>query len=115
MIKEIVKKDAQFIGRHTLQPKCLKIAKVVFLVAVLITLYFLFGVKETAIWLAIVVLLSTIVHFTYRIKTRTYTKSWMDFKVDEIEGKLVYQRIGALYYSLVASILLIATITIILI
>jgi hypothetical protein len=115
MIKEAIKTDINFISRHTLQPKWWKIAKVFILAAVLVALYLILGAVKTAVWLAIVILLSLIVHFTYRIKTHTYTKSWIDFSVKEVEGKLVYERIGLLYYSLVAAILLIATITVILI
>lgn len=115
MIKKAIQTDIHFISKHTLQPKWWKIAKVFLLIAILVALSFIFGAVKTAIWLGIVILLSLIVHFTYRIKTQTYTKSWMDFRVKEIEGKLVYERIGLLYYSLVAVILLIATITILLI
>ncbi|GAH33647.1 unnamed protein product, partial [marine sediment metagenome] len=54
-------------------------------------------------------------HFIYRIKTHIYTKSWMDFKVIEKEGKLTYGRIGFLYYTLVVIIFSIATMTILLV
>jgi hypothetical protein len=50
----------------------------------------------------------------YRIKTDRYTRSWMDFKVKEAEGKRVYERIEYFYYSLVIIIFLLPTITVVL-
>jgi cytochrome c biogenesis factor len=77
--------------------------------------FYIFGILKTIIWFSIVLILGAIIHFIYRIKTHTYTKSWMDFKVIEKEGKLTYGRISFLYYTLVVIIFLIATITILLV
>jgi hypothetical protein len=77
--------------------------------------FYIFGILKTIIWFSIVLILGVIIHFIHRIKTHTYTKSWMDFKVIEKEGKLTYGRISFLYYTLVVIIFLIATITILLV
>ena len=47
----------------------------------------------------------------YRINTKRYTQSWLDLKVEEIDGKLVYQRIGIYYYLAVIFSLVIAFLT----
>ena len=114
IIKEI-KKDINFIKKHTLQPAWWKITKIFMLLGSLIIIFYIFGILKTIIWFSIVLILGLIIHFIYRIKTHTYTKSWMDFKVLEKEGKLTYGRIGFLYYILVVIIFLIATITILLV
>jgi hypothetical protein len=109
-----IKKDFDFLKKHTLQPAWWKITKVFILFSAILTIWKIFGVLKTAIWSSIIVLMALVVHIIYRIKTHTYKKSWMDFKVKEIDSKLIYERIGLLYYSLVVFIFLIATITIIL-
>ena len=114
VIKEI-KKDINFIRKHTLQPAWWKITKIFVLLGSLIIVFNIFGLLKTIIWFSIVLILGLIIHFIYRIKTHTYTKSWMDFKVMEKEGKLTYGRIGFLYYTLVIIIFLIATMIILLI
>ena len=114
IIKEI-KKDINFIKKHTLQPAWWKITKIFMLLGSLTIIFYIFGILKTIIWFSIVLILGLIIHFIYRIKTHTYTKSWMDFKVLEKEGKLTYGRIGFLYYILVVIIFLIATITILLV
>ena len=114
MIKEI-KKDINFIKKHTLQPTWWKITKIFVLLGSLIIVFNIFGLLKTIIWFSIILILGVIIHFMYRIKTHTYTKSWMDFKVMEKEGKLIYGRIGFLYYTLVIIIFLIATTIILLI
>ena len=114
MIGKEIKKDIEFLKKHTLQPKWWKITKVFVLLGSLVLIYFIFGIIKTIIWISIILMLGTIVHFTYRIKTHTYTKSWMDFKVKEVEGKRTYGRIGFFYYSLIVFIFLIATVVILL-
>ena len=114
IIKEI-KKDINFLKKHTLQPAWWKITKIFVLLGSLIIIFYIFGILKTIIWFSIVLILGLIIHFIYRIKTHTYTKSWMDFKVIKKEGKLTCGRIGFLYYTLVVSIFLIATITILLV
>ena len=114
IIKEI-KKDINFLKKHTLQPAWWKIIKIFILLGSLTIIFFIFGILKTIIWFSIVLILGLIIHFIYRIKTHTYTKSWVDFKVKEREGKISYDRIGFLYYTLVVIMFLIATITILLI
>ncbi len=113
IIKEI-KKDIDFLRKHTLQPVWWKIVKVFILFAAILTIWKIFGILEAIIWFSIIIILGLIVHFTYRIKTHTYKKSWLDFKVKEIDSTLTYERIGLLYYSLVILIFILATVTIIL-
>jgi hypothetical protein len=79
---------------------------------ILLVLFFILGFMKTIIWFSVFLVLGVIVHFMYRIKTDRYTRSWMDFKVKEVEGKRVYERIGFLYYSLVLIIFLLSTITV---
>jgi len=114
IIKEI-KKDIDFVKKHTLQPAWWKITKVFVLLGSLLIIFYIFGLFKTILWFSIVLILGVINHFIYRIKTHSYTKSWMDFKVMEKEGKLTYGRIGVLYYTIVIVIFLIATIIILLI
>ena len=114
IIKEI-KNDISFLKKHTLQPVWWKITKIFVLSGSLIIIYFIFGILKTIIWFSIVLIFAVIIHFIYTIKTNSYTKSWMDFKVIEKEGKLTYGRIGYFYYTLVVTMFLIATITILLV
>ena len=109
MIIEEIKKDINFIKKHTLQPVWWKITKIFVPLGSLIIIFYIFGILKTIIWFSMVLVLGLMIHFIYRIKTHTYTKSWMDFKVIEKEGKLTYGRIGFLYYTLVVIIFLIAT------
>lgn len=114
MIVNEIKKDFDFIKNHTLQPSWFKIAKVFLLLGILLVLFFILGFVKTIIWFSLFLVLGFIVHFMYRIKTDRYTRSWMDFKVKEVEGKRVYERIGFLYYSLVIIIFLLSTMTVLL-
>jgi hypothetical protein len=61
--------------------------------------YFLFGFAKTVIFLVIFIVLSAIVHFIYRIKTKRWKQSWLDFVVTQENGMAKYQRIGKFYYS----------------
>ncbi len=115
MIGDEMKKDIEFLKKHTLQPKWWKITKIFILLGSLIVIYSIFGIIKTIIWFSIILALATIVHLIYRVNTNTYTKTWMDFKVVEIDGKRTYGRIGFLYYTLVAFIFLIATIVVVLV
>ena len=115
MIRKEINYDLNFIKNHTLQPRWWKIVKIFLLCGMIAAVYFIFGAVRTCIWLSTVIILSLIVHIIYRIKTNAFTKTWMDFKVKDFNGKLVYGRIGLLYYSLVAVIFISATLMIILI
>ncbi|MBN1776798.1 MAG: hypothetical protein JW811_01635 [Clostridiales bacterium] len=115
MLREFIRTDASFLKTHTTQPKWWKISKIFVLLGALIAVGFIFNVWKAAVWLGVIVVLTTAMHFMYRIKTHVYTKTWMDFKVWEVDGKLIYGRIGFMYYPLVAAIFVIATAIILLI
>jgi hypothetical protein len=100
-IREILY-DVNFVRGHTLQPAWFKAAKIFLLLGVLAGFLLLFGLRRTLVFAGAFLLLSLILHLVYRSRTRKFTSSWMDFRVEEKDGRLVYQRIGALYYSLVA-------------
>ncbi len=90
--------DAGFIKGHTLQPRWHKIVKVILLSAALVAGMFIFGVQKTMAFVGVFFSLSLIVHFVYRAKTEKFTKSWLDFVVQENAGQLKYERIGFYYY-----------------
>lgn len=114
MVVDEINTDIEFIKNHTLQPKWWKKLKVFVLLGMILSIYWMFGLSKTILWFSIVITLGFIVHMTYRTKTQVYTKSWMDFHVKEVNGELVYGRIGLRYYFLVILIFTIATVTIIL-
>ena len=107
LLKEI-KFDAEFIKEHTLQPQWYKILKVFLILGFLIGYYLLFGGIKTLIFCAVFFGLSLVIHLLYRAKTHQYTRSWLDFKVSEIDGQLAYQRIGLYYYLMVGINLILA-------
>ena len=100
--------DAEFIKGHTLQPGWYKILKVFLLIGGLVGYYALFGGRKLLIFCGVFFGLAFVMHMTYRIKTRKFTRSWLDFKVTEEDGQLHYQPIGKFYYSVVLLSLLAA-------
>ena len=96
-----IKYDLNFIQSHTLQPGWYKIAKVFILLGLIGGYYFLFGLVKTFVFIFTFMLLSTIVHFVYRIRTKRWSQSWLDFIVVEENGEVKYKRIGKFYYSAV--------------
>jgi hypothetical protein len=92
-----IKYDLNFLKSHTLQPKWFKILKVFILLGFLLGFYFLFGLAKTALFFACFVSFTLVIHFTYRIKTKKYTQSWLDFVVEENSGEKP-KRIGKFYY-----------------
>jgi len=96
-----IKYDAEFIRGHTLQPQWYKVLKIFLLVGALGGYYAFFGWRKTLILCGIFFGLSLLLHMTYRIKTRRFTQSWLDFVVVEEDGQLHYQPIGKFYYSVV--------------
>ncbi|MBN2115761.1 MAG: hypothetical protein JW730_04280 [Anaerolineales bacterium] len=90
--------DLEYIKGHELQPKWFKVAKIFILFGAIGGYSYLFGWRRTIVFVVAFLLLSTIVHYTYRIRTERYTKSWLDFQVREENGKLVTERIGKYYY-----------------
>ena len=93
--------DAKFIKGHTLQPEWYKILKVFLLLGFLGGYYALFGGRKILIFCGVFFSLAILVHMVYRIKTRKFTQSWLDFVVTEKDGQLHYQPIGKFYYSAV--------------
>lgn len=100
-IKDEVVYDAKFIRGHTLQPGWYKILKIFIIMGAIGSYKYFGGWAKAAVFVALFLSLSLVMHFTYRIKTKKYTQSWLDFKVREENGKLVYKRIGVYYYSAV--------------
>jgi hypothetical protein len=97
LIKNILY-DAKFIKDHELQPGWYKILKVFLLLGLGAGYFLIYGGAKTLIFLGIFFSLSLILHLIYRANTKKYTRSWLDFKVEEIEGQLKYHRIGFYYY-----------------
>ena len=58
----------------------------------------MFGLPATILFFVTFILLMLVVHFTYRIKTKKYTTSWLDFIVIEQDGQQTTKRIGPYYY-----------------
>ena len=96
-----IRYDARFIRDHELQPGWYKIFKVVLLLGMIVGYFLIYGLSKTLIFLGCFFGLGLVVHMVYRIKTEKFTKSWLDFQVMEIDGRLKYDRIGFYYYSAV--------------
>jgi hypothetical protein len=109
MILKEIKYDIKFVKNHTLQPRWWKIIKIFILCGMIVAVCLIFGIIKAIIWFSTVIILSSIVHIIYRSKTNAFTKTWMDFKIKEVDGKQVHGRIGWLYYSLVVVIFTSAT------
>jgi cell division protein FtsW (lipid II flippase) len=93
-----IKDDFNFIKSHSVQPKWYKFGKI-FILAAFLTLYcHLFGLLKTVFFCVLFFILSFLVHLLYRSKTNKFTRSWLDFGVEN--GKP--RRIGLLYYPLTA-------------
>jgi len=93
-----IKHDLSYLKSHTLQPKWFKILKVFILLGFFLVSYFLFGFARTILFFTIFILLSTLVHLTYRVKTNKWSQSWLDFIVVEENDELKTKRIGKYYY-----------------
>lgn len=102
ILNEIVY-DANFIKGHTLQPQWYKILKVFLLLGLIVGYYLIFGGIKTLVFFGCFFGLGLVLHVVYRIKTKKFTQSWMDFKVSDNQGQLEYQRIGIYYYLAVAT------------
>lgn len=94
-----IKYDLNFIRSHTLQPKWFKVLKVFLMLGLLGGYVFLFGWGKMVVFLGCFFLLSTILHYVYRAKTKRWSQSWLDFVVYEKDGEMKYKRIGAFYYA----------------
>ena len=94
-----IKIDADFIISHSLQPKWYKILKVFILMGFLAGYYFFFGFAKTILFFATFIFLSTLVHLIYRVKTRKWQQSLLDFVVVEENNERKAKSIGMFYYS----------------
>jgi hypothetical protein len=95
--------DVRFVRGHGLQPGWYKVAKVLILVAAVGAYLILFGPTKTALFAGVFVLLMLVVHLVYRAGTARFTRTWLDFRVEERDGRIVPVSIGAVYYSAVAA------------
>jgi hypothetical protein len=95
--------DLRFIKSHAVQPQWWKVFKVFLILGVLAGYYVLFGLLRTVIFFATFMLLSTLVHLTYRAKTGKYRYSWLDFEVAEEGNANSARRIGKYYYSAIVA------------
>jgi hypothetical protein len=93
-----IRYDLAFIRSHTLQPKWYKVLKVFFLLGFLLAYLVFFGWAKTVIFFTVFFSLSFLVHMLYRIKTKRYTQSWLDFSVVEQNGERRAKSIGMYYY-----------------
>jgi len=96
-----IRDDFSFIKSHTLQPQWYKILKVFLILGYLGAHLFFYGARKTLIFSGLFFILSFLVHMLYRIKTKKFTSSWLDFIVNEKNGQFEYERIGIYYYSLI--------------
>lgn len=96
-----IKYDMSFIKSHTLQPQWFKVAKIFILLGFLVGYICLFGWIKTALFFAVFIFLSSIVHLVYRVKTNKWKQSWLDFVIVEENGEMKTKRIGKFYYSAV--------------
>ncbi len=95
--------DVRFVRGHRLQPGWYKVAKVVMLVAAVGAYLILFGWIKTALFAGVFVLLMLAVHLVYRAGTARFTRTWLDFRVEERDGRIVPVSIGKVCYSAVAA------------
>jgi hypothetical protein len=100
LIQEI-QEDIHFVKTHTLQPKWYKLLKIFILIGFLAGYSAWFGLPKTGVFLIVFFFLSFLVHMTYRIKTKKWKRSWLDFIVVEEGGQAKPKRIGKFYYSAV--------------
>lgn len=96
-----IKIDLRFIKGHTLQPKWFKVLKVFVLLGLCVAYYRLSGLAKTVAFFALFFFLMLLVHLLYRVRTKTWKQSWLDFVVVEEEGQIRAKSIGKFYYSAV--------------
>jgi Ca2+-dependent lipid-binding protein len=91
--------DVKFVQGHKLQPAWYKVLKIFILLGVICAFVWLFGWQRAVVFVVIFFLLSLIVHMTYRINTRKFTRNWLDFVIVEDKEKNLKQGIGVVYYA----------------
>jgi len=100
-LSDEIKDDLAFLKSHTLQPKWFKVVKVFILFGLVGGYYWLFGLAKAAIFLGVFLFLMLLVHFTYRMKTKKYTQSWLDFTALQDSTTTSPKRIGKYYYPVI--------------
>ena len=100
--------DAKFIRDHELQPRWYKIFKIFLLLGGAYAFFRVFGGRKTLVFLACFFTLSAVVHMVYRINTREFTQSWLDFVIEEVDGQPKTKPIGIYYYLAVATNLILS-------
>jgi hypothetical protein len=96
-----IKYDLSYLKSHTLQPKWFKMAKVLILLGFLTGYTVLSGLARAALFFAVFIVLSLVVHLVYRVKTEKWKQSWLDFVVIEENGEVKTKRVGKFHYSAV--------------
>jgi hypothetical protein len=94
--------DLRFVRGHRLQPGWYKAAKILILVAAVVAYLLVFGPIRTAVFAAVFLALMLVVHLVYRAGTGKFTRTWLDFRVQEQNGRMVPVSIGKFYYSAIA-------------
>lgn len=100
--------DANYIKNHNLQPKWWKYGKIVFILAGLAAYGYIFGGQKTTVLVVVLLGLATGLHMLYRINTKKFTQSWLDFRVRKENGRLITEPIGKCYYMAVIIIIAIS-------
>jgi hypothetical protein len=90
--------NVKFVKGHTLQPVWYKGLKFFILLVVIGGFIWLFGWRRAIVFTVAFLLLSLLIHMTYRIKTRRFARNWMDFMIVEDKDKNIKQGIGLIYY-----------------
>jgi hypothetical protein len=95
--------DLRFVRGHRLQPGWYKAAKILILGAAVVAYLLVFGPIKTAVFAVLFLALMLVVHLVYRAGTDRFTRTWLDFRVREENGRMVPVSIGKVYYSAVAA------------
>lgn len=95
---EIIKPDLNAILDTDVQPMWFKILKIIILIVGGGTLWITAGFKWFTVILLSLLFSGLIIHFFYRIKTKTYTKEWMGWKPKTATGS---RFIGKEYYIMI--------------
>ena len=97
-----IKVDLKFVGSHTLQPKWYKVLKALLLVAFLAGYWLRYGAGMTLLFVGVFFGLMLLLHLAYRTGTHKYQRTWLDFKVVDVDGVPRAVSIGPWYYVAVA-------------
>jgi hypothetical protein len=107
-----IRYDVNYVKTHTLQPRWYKIAKIFILIGFLVGYALLFGLGKTLIFFGVFLVLAAALHMLYRVKTKKFSQTWMDFVVYKENGETKMKRIGRFYYScLLASMVVAVTVS----